>query len=111
MIWGSNSQSKRKFDVVYTTDETNAPRRKAKVTKKEKEKSEVPSEKDILSPDNSTNGGASGGLIYSRNNHVYFYSDVTLSTITTLQKEIDSVIETLSSKSLLVKILDFDIKY
>ncbi|AYV80684.1 MAG: hypothetical protein Harvfovirus4_48 [Harvfovirus sp.] len=108
IIWGSKSRMcKRKLSVVSDDDvdydATAGIKRKAKV---EKKPSLAP--KHALEEDHSS---SSSGLIYSRNNHVHYYADVTLSNITSLQKEIDTVIETLSSKSLLVKVLDFDIKF
>ena len=100
IIWGSNSRTKRKLSVIC---DENADC--LKTSKKEK--------CDTITNElaDTKNGTNTTGLIYSRNNHVYFYTDTSLINITTLQKEIDTIIESFSSKLVPVKIFNFNVKY
>lgn len=49
--------------------------------------------------------------IYSRENHIYFYSDIKMKTIITLEKEINSTIDKILEKSKIVKNMGFKFDY
>ena len=115
------SRRKRKFSVGDNLDQDKLGTKKQK-TRKDSEKQTgtqttqenslltvTPLDKKETEPILALVSG--GTQIYSRDNHVYFNTNIDLSSMTLLQKEVQAVIDKIVEKAKLVEDLGFVIKH
>ena len=55
--------------------------------------------------------GAGAQLIYSRDNHVYFYTDINTNTMLSLQKEVQTVVDNIVNKAKVIQDMKFTVKH
>jgi ATP-dependent protease ClpP protease subunit len=99
---------KRKFE--FGDDLAKRPTKKIKITSEPENKTtiyQIPLDKD----EPKDHSQHSGNLIYSNDNHIYFYTVINNRSITMLQKEVQNVINKIIKKSKSAENLGFTIVY
>lgn len=123
IMWTTCTNNKRKFEIGDNIDFEELARRSIKKTKSKNEVTELstlPSDNDKdkdkdqgydKEKKGDTSAIGSNNLIYYRENHIYFYTDINNTTITALQKEVQKVVDKLIEKFRAAESLEFTMKY
>jgi len=119
IYWSCNSERKRKFDITNCNDQDiSKKRRTSKSNNKNKDSDKhihVDKIKKLIDTQSESMEECAGEdgseKVYSHDNHIYFYTGIGMSSIISLQKEVQEVINKLLEKSKGLTELEFTVQY